>query len=85
MGRETLQKTVSIAENTVGLDVIYGDTDSIMINTRIPGHDLDQLSQVHDLGAKVKRMVNKLYKTVELEINGVFCSMRLLMKKNTPP
>jgi len=81
MGRETLEKTVSIAQDTVGLDVIYGDTDSIMINTRIPGHDLDQLPQVHELGTKVKRMVNKLYKTIELEIDGVFRSMLLLKKK----
>ena len=35
MGRQTLQRTVDIAQHTVGLDVIYGDTDSIMINTRI--------------------------------------------------
>jgi len=81
MGRETLQRTVAIAEDTVGLDVIYGDTDSIMINTRIPGHDLDQLSQVHELGQKVKREVNKLYRTVELEIDGVFRTMLLLKKK----
>lgn len=37
MGRKTLQRTVTIAEKIVGLDVIYGDTDSIMINTRISG------------------------------------------------
>lgn len=29
MGRETLQRTVDIAQNKVGLDVIYGDTDSV--------------------------------------------------------
>ena len=47
MGCETLQKIAPVTENTVGLDVIYGDTDIIIINTRIPGHDLDQLSQVY--------------------------------------
>ena len=81
MGREILQRSVTIAEDTVGLDVIYGDTDSIMINTRISGKNLDQLKVVNDLGAKVKREVNKLYKTLELEIDGVFSSMLLLKKK----
>jgi DNA polymerase alpha subunit A len=28
-GRETLQRTVDIAQDEVGLDVIYGDTDSV--------------------------------------------------------
>lgn len=81
MGRETLQRTVTIAQETVGLDVIYGDTDSIMINTRIPGKDLERLSEVHELGTKVKREVNRLYKTLELEMDGVFRSMLLLKKK----
>ena len=32
-GRETLLKTQEIAENKLGYNVVYGDTDSIMINT----------------------------------------------------
>ena len=79
MGRETLQRTVDIAQESVGLEVIYGDTDSIMINTRIC--DMNQISQVYDLGQKVKREVNKCYKTLELEIDGIFRSMLLLKKK----
>merc|ERR1719183_967066 len=79
MGRETLQRTVDIAQDSVGLEVIYGDTDSIMINTRIC--DMKDLPQVYDLGQKVKREVNKLYKTLELEIDGIFRSMLLLKKK----
>jgi len=81
MGRETLQRTVTIAQDSVGLDVIYGDTDSIMINTRISGRETDKLQEVYELGAKVKREVNRLYKTLELEIDGVFSSMLLLKKK----
>ena len=79
LGRETLQKTVDIAQNTVGLDVIYGDTDSIMINTRL-NRDED-LAKVAGLGEAVKREVNKLYRTLELEIDGIFRSMLLLKKK----
>ena len=32
-GRETLMKTKDIAEDKLGFNVVYGDTDSIMINT----------------------------------------------------
>ena len=32
-GRETLMKTKEIAEERLGFNVVYGDTDSIMINT----------------------------------------------------
>ena len=79
MGRETLQRTVDIATNSVGLDVIYGDTDSIMINTRIT--DPAEYPKVRQLGEKVKQEINKLYKTLELEIDGTFRSMLLLKKK----
>jgi DNA polymerase alpha subunit A len=79
MGRETLKKTVEIAESKVGLDVIYGDTDSIMINTRI--NDESDLKKVKELGERVKKEVNRLYKTLELEIDGIFRTMLLLKKK----
>jgi len=79
MGRETLQKSVDIAQESVGLSVIYGDTDSIMIDTRIT--DQAEYSQVVTLGNKVKAEVNRLYKTLELEIDGTFRSMLLLKKK----
>ena len=79
MGRETLQRAVDIAQETVGLEVIYGDTYSIMINTRI--NDPNELKTVEELGEKVKKEVNRLYKTLELEIDGIFRSMLLLKKK----
>merc|ERR1712238_210114 len=74
-----LQRTVEIAQSTVGLEVIYGDTDSIMINTRIS--DTNALPTVRKLGEQVKKEVNKLYRTLELEIDGIFRTMLLLKKK----
>lgn len=41
-GRESLQRTVDLSENQLGLEVIYGDTDSVMINTH--STDLKQAS-----------------------------------------
>jgi len=79
MGREVLQCAVTVAQETVGLDVIYGDTDSIMINTGIT--DKADLGRVRELGERVKKEVNKLYRTLELEIDGIFRSMLLLKKK----
>jgi DNA polymerase alpha subunit A len=50
-----------------------------MINTRI--NDENDVGKVTVLGERVKREVNGLYKTLELEIDGIFRSMLLLKKK----
>eukprot|EP00039_Didymoeca_costata_P010754 m.145616 g.145616 ORF g.145616 m.145616 type:complete len:1518 (-) comp14951_c0_seq3:205-4758(-) len=75
-GREILQKTVDLAQDSLNLDVIYGDTDSIMINTRCT-----DLKEVKKIGNMVKKEVNGLYKLLEIEIDGVFKTMLLLKKK----
>jgi len=118
-GRDTLQRTVNTAQNVLQLDVIYGDTDSIMIHTNIASKDEEEdsllpvlpnaneegidaaskqkilierrakymqiekekLKKVRILGEKVKREVNKLYRTLELELDGIFKCMLLLKKK----
>lgn len=38
-------------------------------------------TQVKEIGNQVKREVNKLYKSLELDLDGVFKSMLLLKKK----
>lgn len=91
----------------MNLEVIYGDTDSIMINT-----NSRSLEEVFKLGNKVrscncshtaswplhytrlpftcpltlhlpqvKAEVNKLYRLLEIDIDGVFKSLLLLKKK----
>lgn len=75
MGRETLGATVEMARG-MGLDVIYGDTDSIMINS-----GLTDFKAVMELGERVKASVNKQYKALEIDIDGVFKKMLLLKKK----
>ena len=74
-GREILQRTVDMA-NGMGYNVIYGDTDSIMVYT-----GLTDLDEVEKIGRKIKAEVNKLYNLLEIEIDGVYKSMLLLKKK----
>lgn len=74
-GREILMHTKDMVQK-MNLEVIYGDTDSIMINT-----NSKSLEEVFKLGNKVKAEVNKLYKLLEIDIDGVFKSLLLLKKK----
>lgn len=75
-GRNTLLNTKEIAETKLGFNVVYGDTDSIMINT---GCNL--LGQALEMGKRLKVEVNQLYKCLEIEIDGIFKSLLLLKKK----
>ncbi|CAI5494604.1 unnamed protein product [Closterium sp. Naga37s-1] len=75
-GRDILQSTVDLVQNNLNLEVIYGDTDSIMINT-----GLDDPSQAIAIAHRVKKEVNKRYKLLEIEMDGLFRSMLLLNKK----
>ncbi|XP_052126861.1 DNA polymerase alpha catalytic subunit isoform X1 [Frankliniella occidentalis] len=74
-GREILISTKDLVQK-LNYEVIYGDTDSIMINTNC----LDY-GEVFKIGHKIKAEVNKLYRQVELDVDGVFKYMLLLKKK----
>uniref|UniRef100_A0A158PAC3 DNA polymerase n=1 Tax=Angiostrongylus cantonensis TaxID=6313 RepID=A0A158PAC3_ANGCA len=74
-GREILTHTKDLVEK-LGYSVVYGDTDSIMINTNIT-----DLKQAKRLGLEIKRMVNQCHRLLELELDGVFKRMLLLKKK----
>eukprot|EP00884_Botryococcus_braunii_P011316 jgi/Botrbrau1/20185/Bobra.0173s0083.2 len=75
-GREVLQSTVDTVQGTIGANVIYGDTDSIMVAT-----GSDDLGEVQKLGKRIKEAVNKRYRKLELEMDGIFKVMLLLKKK----
>ena len=57
-GREILQSTVDLVSN-LNLEVIYGDTDSIMINT-----GSDDIADVRAKGAAVKKEVKRMPQNV---------------------
>ncbi|XP_049851334.1 DNA polymerase alpha catalytic subunit-like [Schistocerca gregaria] len=74
-GREALLKAQEIAVN-MGTEVIYGDTDSIMIHTRSCDY-----RHVLTVGNALKKHINVLFKKLEIEIDAVFKSILLLKKK----
>jgi DNA polymerase alpha subunit A len=56
--------------------VIYGDTDSIMIHT-----GLDDISRAKGIAGKVIQEVNKKYRCLEIDLDGIYKRMLLLKKK----
>uniref|UniRef100_A0A7S3FYH1 DNA polymerase n=1 Tax=Palpitomonas bilix TaxID=652834 RepID=A0A7S3FYH1_9EUKA len=75
-GREILQQTIDLAEKKMNLDVVYGDTDSIFVDSR--SHDI---SEAKKLGNELKSEVNKLHRDLVIEIDGIFSKILLLKKK----
>lgn len=74
-GREILLNTKGIVTK-LSYEVIYGDTDSIMINSHTNEYD-----EVFKIGNIIKQTVNKTYRQVELDIDGAYKYMLLLNKK----
>ncbi|KAF7370942.1 DNA polymerase [Mycena sanguinolenta] len=74
-GREILTHTRELAEN-MDLDVVYGDTDSVFVNTNATEFD-----QAFKISGKFKKAVNEQYKLLEIDLDGVFQRLLLLQKK----
>ncbi|CAI9736724.1 DNA polymerase alpha catalytic subunit-like [Octopus vulgaris] len=74
-GREILMKTKNSVEK-MNFEVIYGDTDSIMIKTNSSDYN-----ESYKMGNTIKTEINKLFRLLEIDIDGIFKSMLLLKKK----
>ena len=74
-GREILRSTKELAESN-SLQVIYGDTDSVMINT-----NADSIADALKVGNEFKKAVNERYKLLEIDIDNVFRRLLLHAKK----
>lgn len=74
-GREALTNTKELADSQ-DLQVIYGDTDSVMINTNADNY-LDAIK----IGNEFKRNVNERYRLLEIDIDNVFQRLLLHAKK----
>lgn len=75
-GRDILQSTVQLTQQSCHLDVLYGDTDSIMVYT-----GCTDLAQAKRLAQQIKRVVNERYRLLEIELDGMFEKLLLLRKK----
>lgn len=74
-GREILRSTKELAESK-SLQVIYGDTDSVMINANV-----DNVSDAFAVGRMFKEAVNERYRLLEIDIDNVFRRILLQAKK----
>lgn len=74
-GREILRSTKELAESN-SLQVIYGDTDSVMINANV-----DNVADALKVGNEFKKAVNERYRLLEIDIDNVFRRILLQAKK----
>ncbi|KAI0128496.1 DNA polymerase [Xylariales sp. AK1849] len=74
-GREILRSTKDLAESN-SLQVIYGDTDSVMINANV-----DSVADALKVGREFKKAVNERYRLLEIDIDNVFRRILLQAKK----
>ncbi|KAF9893880.1 DNA-directed DNA polymerase alpha catalytic subunit pol1 [Aspergillus nanangensis] len=74
-GREILRSTKDLVESNQ-LRVIYGDTDSVMINT-----NMDTISDALKVGEELKKLVNERYRLLEIDIDNIFRRLLLHAKK----
>uniref|UniRef100_A0A060TBJ3 DNA polymerase n=1 Tax=Blastobotrys adeninivorans TaxID=409370 RepID=A0A060TBJ3_BLAAD len=74
-GREALTSATELAAKKQ-LHVIYGDTDSVMINTNVDDHKM-----AIQVGNEFKQLVNEQYRELEIDIDNIFQRMLLLQKK----
>ncbi|OBA20857.1 hypothetical protein METBIDRAFT_31525 [Metschnikowia bicuspidata var. bicuspidata NRRL YB-4993] len=74
-GREILMDTRQLAE-LIGLRVVYGDTDSVMIDT-----GASSFQEALKIGDEFKVQVNERYKLLEIDTDNVFKRLLLHAKK----
>jgi DNA polymerase alpha subunit A len=74
-GREILRSTKELAESR-SLQVIYGDTDSVMINANV-----DNVADAFKVGHEFKKAVNERYRLLEIDIDNIFRRILLQAKK----
>ncbi|KAI3379730.1 hypothetical protein SNEBB_004383 [Seison nebaliae] len=75
-GRQILLKTKNFLEKEMKIEVIYGDTDSLMINSNTRSID-----EVRKLSEKLIECVNEQYQILQMGIDGIYERLLLLKKK----
>ncbi|EZG43728.1 DNA polymerase [Gregarina niphandrodes] len=82
-GRRVLSRTKEKLESSFGCTVVYGDTDSLMIDSGIydEGASLANCQQALNKATEFTKEINKTHSKLELEVECVFKKMLLLNKK----
>jgi len=75
-GRELLQRTVDVTQNKLQLEVVYGDTDSIFVNS-----GCDNIQDANRVARETQKELNKMWKLLEVGLDGIYCPLLLLNKK----
>jgi DNA polymerase I len=77
LGRQTIHDTVKTMEEEFGYEVVYGDTDSVMI--KVPTESMEEAERI---GKKLgEKMTGKLPGVMELEFEKLFKRFLPLTKK----
>jgi DNA polymerase alpha subunit A len=74
-GREILTHTRELAES-LGLDVVYGDTDSVFVNSNVTSYP-----EAVKIANDFKKLVNERYRLLEIDLDATFERVLLLNKK----
>jgi len=74
-GRAALSETQQLIE-ALNFDVVYGDTDSVFVRSFTKDY-----AQATQIAHKIKAEVNKKYRKLEIDLDGVFQRILLLKKK----
>lgn len=72
-GREILTEAKNLVE-AMGYEVIYGDTDSLMIKT-----NCETYQETVNLAEEIKVRINSLYKVIKLETQGKFKTVSMYL------
>jgi len=77
LGRDIIQKTVKAIEDEHGYEVVYGDTDSVMV--KVPTDDMEEAEKAgNELVEKINKMLPGI---MELEFEKLFKRFLPLTKK----
>ncbi|CAD7939831.1 unnamed protein product [Amoebophrya sp. A25] len=74
-GRSALSETQQLIE-TMNFDVVYGDTDSVFVRSKTKDYH-----EAVKIASRIKSEVNKKYRKLEIDLDGVFQRILLLKKK----
>ena len=75
-GRVILQQAVDLTQKKCRLEVVYGDTDSIFVKS-----GCESVADAQRVAREVQRTLNRTWKQLEVGLEGIYCPLLLVNKK----